>query len=57
MPDGKTMGKGEKVYAVIGNDGSVEMRGAPSEVEQSLVKMGVNLKKVDSGKRYLLRKK
>ncbi len=60
MPNGRVLGNGEKVYAHVNEDGSVELRGNPYQlngVEEELVELGLSLDKVDSGPRYLLRKK
>ncbi|MFC1804116.1 hypothetical protein ACFL0D_09175 [Thermoproteota archaeon] len=60
MPNGRTLSDGEKVYAVVKEDGSIEMRGNPNQlnsIEEELLELGVSLDKIDSGPRYLLRKK
>lgn len=60
MPDGTILSNGEKVYAHINEDGVVEMRGNPSTlngIEEELVQLGISLNKVESGPRYLLKKK
>jgi integrase len=60
LPDGHVLGKGDKVYASINQNGTVEMRGNPNllnDVEKELVEMGISLDKIGSGPRYLLRKK
>lgn len=54
------MGEGDKVYASINQNGGIEVRGTPNElndIEEELVKLGVTLVKAEPGKRYLLRKK
>jgi hypothetical protein len=60
MPNGRTLSNGEKVYAVVKEDDSIEMRGNPNQlngIEEELLELGVSLDKIDSGPRYLLRKK
>ncbi len=60
MPDGRTLSNGEKVYTHVNSDGSIEMRGTPDKlngIEEELVELGISLDKIDSGPRYLLRKK
>ena len=60
LPDGRIMGEGDKFFALLKNDESVEMRGASdtlNDVERELVKYGVNVDEVERGKRYLLKKK
>jgi len=58
-PSGRIMGEGDKYFALIKNDDSVEMRGSPdtlNDIERKLVKHGVHVDKVEPGRRYLLRK-
>jgi hypothetical protein len=60
LPDGRIMGVGDKIVASIKKNGSIEMRGNPdtlNDVKRELVTYGVNLEKIEQGKRYLLKKK
>jgi hypothetical protein len=59
-PNGTILSDGQKVYAHINDDGTIEMRGSPSTlngVEEELVRFGVSIDTTDPGPRYLLRKK
>ena len=60
MPNGETISRGEKIYAEINQNGTIEIRGSPStlnEIEDELAQLGVRLEKIEQGKRYLLKKK
>ena len=60
LPEGVTLSNGDKFYAFVKEDGTVEMRGNPSTlngIEEELLQQGIQMSKIEPGPRYLLKKK